>query len=70
MAACISDEDCRWEYERGETAEAQMCKDFDKLEMILQASEYETAQGLDLQDFFDSTHNQWKTAHGCVAPHV
>lgn len=56
---------CRWEYERGETKEAQLCKDFDKLEMILQAHEYERAQGLSLQDFFDSTADKWRTELGC-----
>jgi hypothetical protein len=55
----------RWEYEQGQTKEAQLCKDFDKLEMIQQAVEYEQAQSLCLQDFFDSTANQWRTELGC-----
>ncbi len=32
------------EYEEGTTAEAKMVKDFDKLEMIVQAHEYETSK--------------------------
>ena len=32
--------------------------------MILQASEYEDAQGLTLQDFFDSTAGRFKTETG------
>ena len=56
---------CRSEYEAGETNEAKLCKDFDKIEMILQAFEYESAQGKDLQEFFDSTAGKWRTVHGC-----
>ncbi|CAL5225261.1 g8054 [Coccomyxa viridis] len=52
------------EYEAGETPEAMLVKDFDKLEMILQASEYEAAQGLSLQEFFDSTAGRFKTKTG------
>ena len=33
--------------------------------MILQAFEYENAQGKDLQEFFDSTAGKWRTAYGC-----
>jgi putative hydrolases of HD superfamily len=58
----------RWEYEKGESQEAMLCKDFDKLEMILQAAEYESSQGMRLQDFFDSTEGKWQTPHGCVSP--
>ncbi|KAG2040109.1 HD domain-containing protein [Suillus americanus] len=43
------------EYEEGETNEAKFVKDLDRLEMALQAREYETAHGLDLQPFFDSS---------------
>lgn len=32
--------------------------------MILQAHEYEAAQGLDLQEFFDSTQGKWRTELG------
>ena len=35
-----------------------------QLEMILQASEYEAAQGLTLQEFFDSTAGRFKTETG------
>ena len=35
-----------------------------QLEMILQASEYEAAQGLSLQEFFDSTAGRFKTETG------
>ena len=35
-----------------------------QLEMILQASEYEAAQGLDLQEFFNSTEGRFKTELG------
>lgn len=93
------------EYERGETNEAKLVKDFDKvskgsekrfcstaiaffifiqssyghqssdinsffslsmqIEMILQATEYESAQGSDnLQEFFDSTAGKWRTEIG------
>ncbi|KAJ8579745.1 HD domain-containing protein [Rhizopogon salebrosus TDB-379] len=43
------------EYEEGETHEARFVKDLDRLEMALQASEYETAHAMDLQSFFDSS---------------
>jgi putative hydrolases of HD superfamily len=32
--------------------------------MILQASEYESAQGSELQEFFDSTAGKWRTDIG------
>ncbi len=35
-----------------------------QLEMILQASEYEAAQGLDLQEFFNSTAGKFRTELG------
>ncbi|OAX41054.1 HD domain-containing protein [Rhizopogon vinicolor AM-OR11-026] len=43
------------EYEEGETNEAKFVKDLDRLEMALQAREYETAHAMDLQSFFDSS---------------
>ncbi|KAG2122612.1 HD domain-containing protein [Suillus cothurnatus] len=43
------------EYEEGETNEAKFVKDLDRLEMALQAREYEAAHTLDLQPFFDSS---------------
>ncbi|KAK9810309.1 hypothetical protein WJX72_008370 [[Myrmecia] bisecta] len=52
------------EYEDGATPEAQLVKDFDKLEMILQAHEYETTQNIRLQDFFDSTRGKFQTDIG------
>eukprot|EP00892_Ulva_mutabilis_P010195 jgi/Ulvmu1/7548/UM037_0092.1 len=52
------------EYESGASAEAKLCKDFDKIEMIMQAYEYEVDQPLDLQEFFDSTAGKWRTALG------
>jgi len=35
-----------------------------QLEMILQAQEYEAAQGMQLDEFFDSTQNKWHTDTG------
>jgi putative hydrolase of HD superfamily len=49
------------EYEAGESEDAKFLKDIDKLEMILQADEYERNQGADLQEFFDSTEGKWMT---------
>eukprot|EP01133_Synstelium_polycarpum_P002960 gene2960-3402_t len=47
------------EYEEAKTDEALLVKDFDKFEMVLQALEYEKAQGKDLQSFFDSTRGKF-----------
>jgi putative hydrolases of HD superfamily len=54
------------EYEEGTTMEAQVVKDMDKLEMILQALEYEQddQHQQSLNGFFDSTRDQWKTELG------
>ncbi|EFN58736.1 hypothetical protein CHLNCDRAFT_140428 [Chlorella variabilis] len=52
------------EYEQAQTPEARLVKDFDKLEMILQAHEYECGQGMQLQEFFDSTAGKWRTELG------
>ncbi len=41
------------EYEKRETPEAKFVYELDKLEMLLQAYEYEKEQGTDLQDFWD-----------------
>ena len=60
------------EYEAGVTPEAQLVKDIDKFEMLLQADEYERANAsaacsvesdaqLQLQDFFDTTAGKVKT---------
>jgi putative hydrolase of HD superfamily len=40
------------EYERGVTQEAQIVKDLDKFDMILQALEYEEQHSIDLTQFF------------------
>ena len=52
------------EYEAGASQEARFVKDMDKLEMILQAREYEEEQGMDLSEFFDSTRGKFKTELG------
>ena len=54
------------EYERGESMEAKLCKDLDKLEMILQALEYEKdgENKKSLDGFFDSTRGKWRTELG------
>ena len=54
------------EYEAGVTEEAKLLKDLDKLEMILQAQEYE-AEGSheqSLDQFFNSTEGKWRTEIG------
>ena len=54
------------EYEAGATPEAKLVKDMDKLEMILQALEYETdgKNEESLDGFFDSTRGKWRTPIG------
>lgn len=54
------------EYSSGSTKEAKLVKDFDKLELILQAFEYESEQNLnsELQEFFDATKDSFKTRQG------
>ncbi len=53
------------EYEDGETNEAKLLKDIDKLEMILQALEYEEREKhLDLSEFFTSVQGKMKTGTG------
>ena len=56
------------EYEKGESMEAKLCKDLDKLEMILQAQEYETdgQNKKSLDGFFDSTRDKWRTELGAA----
>ena len=49
------------EYEAGTSTEALYVKDIDKFEMILQANEYEEAQGVRLDSFFESTRGYFKT---------
>jgi putative hydrolase of HD superfamily len=54
------------EYEGGVTNEAKLVKDLDKLEMILQAQEYEEdgGNGKSLDQFFTSTRGKWNTEMG------
>ncbi|CAI5715909.1 unnamed protein product [Peronospora effusa] len=49
------------EYEAGSTEEAKIVKDLDKFEMILQADDYEKAQNIPLDDFFQSTKDKFRT---------
>lgn len=56
------------EYEAGDTYAAQLMKDIDKFEMILTAHEYEQAQDIQLDEFFDSTRGRFKTSR--IAPLV
>lgn len=54
------------EYEEGATLESKLVADMDKLEMTLQALEYET-DGKNLKSldgFFDSTRDKWRTEIG------
>ena len=54
------------EYEAGVSPESKLVKDLDKIEMILQALEYE-AEGdhvRSLDGFFDGTEGKWKTEVG------
>eukprot|EP00850_Spirogloea_muscicola_P016538 SM000135S26982 [mRNA] locus=s135:38563:48888:+ [translate_table: standard] len=52
------------EYESNLSPEAKLVKDFDKVEMILQAHEYEAAQGHKLEDFFQSIQGKLQTRTG------
>lgn len=52
------------EYEENSSPEAKIVKDFDKVEMILQALEYEIAQGKNLDEFFKSTAGKFQTDIG------
>lgn len=52
------------EYEENSTNEAKVVKDFDKIEMILQALEYEKEQDKDLEEFFQSTAGKFQTDLG------
>lgn len=48
------------EYEQGKTPEAKFVKDLDKLDMIMQAFEYEKQErNLRLQEFFDNTEGKF-----------
>lgn len=52
------------EYEENSSLEAKVVKDFDKVEMILQALEYENEHGIDLDEFFRSTAGKFQTDVG------
>ncbi|XP_022946925.1 HD domain-containing protein 2-like isoform X3 [Cucurbita moschata] len=52
------------EYENNSSPEAKIVKDLDKVEMILQALEYESEQGKDLDEFFQSTADRAGTILG------
>ncbi|KAK8916924.1 hypothetical protein KSP39_PZI023129 [Platanthera zijinensis] len=52
------------EYEENSSPEAKVVKDFDKVEMILQALEYEQEKGMDLEEFFQSTAGKFQTDIG------
>lgn len=51
-----------YEYEKGETAEARFVKDLDRLDMMMQAFEYEKRDESPkrLQEFFDSTEGKFQ----------
>ncbi|CAM9831478.1 unnamed protein product, partial [Hapterophycus canaliculatus] len=51
-----------YEYEDCTSEEARVVKDLDKLEMIVQADDYEKGQGLDLSEFFESTQGCFTTS--------
>lgn len=48
------------EYEKCETNEAKLVKDFDKFEMIVQAVEYEKREKKRLDTFFESTRGKFR----------
>lgn len=52
------------EYENNSSIEANLVKDFDKVEMILQALEYEMEHGKVLDEFFISTAGKFQTELG------
>ncbi|KAL5828527.1 hypothetical protein ACOSQ3_017995 [Xanthoceras sorbifolium] len=52
------------EYENNASIEANLVKDFDKVEMILQALEYEMEHGKVLDEFFLSTSGKFQTEIG------
>ncbi|CAJ2648337.1 5'-deoxynucleotidase HDDC2 isoform X2 [Trifolium pratense] len=52
------------EYENNSSLEANVVKDFDKVEMILQALEYEMEHGKVLDEFFISTAGKFQTEIG------
>lgn len=48
------------EYALQESEEAKTVKELDRLDMILQAFDYESDKSLNLQEFFDSTRGKFK----------
>ncbi|XP_034699024.1 5'-deoxynucleotidase HDDC2-like isoform X1 [Vitis riparia] len=52
------------EYENNSSLEANLVKDFDKVELILQALEYEMEHGKVLDEFFHSTAGKFQTEIG------
>lgn len=52
------------DYEANSSPEAKFVKDLDKVEMILQALDYEDEQGKDLDEFFCSTAGKFQTEVG------
>lgn len=59
------------EYENNASIEANLVKDFDKVEMILQALEYEMEHGKVLDEFFLSTAGKFQTEIGkCWAAEI
>ncbi|KAL6186662.1 hypothetical protein ACLB2K_042782 [Fragaria x ananassa] len=52
------------EYENNSSVEANLVKDFDKVEMILQALEYEMEHRKELDEFFISTAGKFQTDLG------
>ncbi|XP_022991251.1 HD domain-containing protein C4G3.17-like [Cucurbita maxima] len=52
------------EYENNASLEANLVKDFDKVELILQAFEYEIEHGKVLDEFFHSTAGKFQTEVG------
>ena len=54
------------EYERGATRGARAVKQIDKLEMLLQAREYERARRVGLEEFFEGTRGKFDE-DACVA---
>jgi putative hydrolase of HD superfamily len=52
------------EYENNSSIEANLVKDFDKVEMILQALEYEMEHGKALDEFYQSTAGKFQTEIG------
>ena len=52
------------EYDDQQTIESHYVFDFDKLDMLVQANQYEMDQNINLQEFFDSTCHLFKTPYG------